>query len=112
MPKNLRFTLLFDIYGTLLTRKQQETLELYYNDDLSLGEISEGAGITRQGVMSCIKTGERRLEELEEQLGLAKRFSELGILIGELESRLAESGISEEEKTDFFHLIDEIKEKL
>ncbi len=112
MPKNLQFTLLFDIYGTLLTEKQQETLELYYNDDLSLGEISEGSGITRQGVMSCIKNGERRLAELEEQLGLAKRFSELGALIGQLERRLSGAKFPENDRAEIFRLIGEIKEKL
>ncbi|MCM1334794.1 MAG: hypothetical protein NC084_00480 [Bacteroides sp.] len=112
MPKNLGYILLFDIYGSLLTQKQRETLELYYNDDLSLGEISEESGITRQGVMNCVKISERRLAELEEQLGLAARFSELGKLIGALEERLDGSGLSEEERTEIFRLIREIKEKL
>lgn len=112
MPKNLRFILLFDIYGSLLTEKQRETLELYYNDDLSLGEISEESGITRQGVMNCIKTSERRLTELEEQLGLAARFSELGKLMEELERKLSGAELSENERAEIFRLIGEIKEKL
>ena len=60
MAKDLENTILFDVYGSLLTEKQRETLEYYYNDDLSLGEISEETGITRQGVMNCIKTSEAR----------------------------------------------------
>lgn len=112
MAKNLRFILLLDIYGSLLTEKQRETLELYYNDDLSLGEISEESGITRQGVMNCVKTSERRLAELEEQLGLAARFSELGKLMEELERRLTESSLAERERTEIFRLIREVREKL
>lgn len=112
MPKDLRYILLFDIYGSLLTEKQRETLELYYNDDLSLGEISEESGITRQGVMNCIKMSERRLTELEELLGLAARFSELGKLTEELERRLTESRLSEEERAEIFRLIREIRGKL
>ena len=74
MAKDLENTILFDVYGSLLTEKQRETLEYYYNDDLSLGEISEETGITRQGVMNCIKTSEARLAELEEQMGLVGKF--------------------------------------
>lgn len=112
MPKDLRFILLYDIYGSLLTEKQRETLELYYNDDLSLGEISEESGITRQGVMNCVKMSERRLTELEEQLGLAARFSELGKLMEELERRLTGSGLTEGERAEIFRLIRKMREKL
>ena len=69
MAKDLHFTLLLDVYGPLLTEKQRETLDFYYNEDLSLGEISEETGITRQGVMNCIKKCEQRLLELEDALG-------------------------------------------
>lgn len=49
MAKNLEISLLFDFYGDMLTEKQRDVVELYYNDDLSLSEIAENEGITRQG---------------------------------------------------------------
>ena len=88
MPKDLRYTLYLDMYSPLLTDKQRETLDLYYNEDLSLGEISEVVGITRQGVMNCIKTSEGRLTELEEEMGLVKRFMLLKERIEALENEL------------------------
>ena len=74
MAKDLHITLLLDFYGEMLTDKQREMLEGYYNDDLSLAEISEERGITRQGVRDAIKRSEQQLVEMEERLGLAKRF--------------------------------------
>ncbi len=74
MAKDLHITLLLDFYGDMLTDKQRQVLEGYYNDDLSLAEISEERGITRQGVRDAIKRSEQQLVEMEERLGLAKRF--------------------------------------
>lgn len=76
MPKDLRITLLYDFYGELLTDKQKEVFDLYYNEDLSLGEIAADSGISRQGVRDSIKRAEATLAELEERLGLARRFME------------------------------------
>jgi uncharacterized protein len=77
MTKNLEISILFDFYGDLLTDKQKEVIELYYNEDLSLGEIAENANITRQGVRDAIKRGEVFLLETEEKLGFSKHFNEL-----------------------------------
>lgn len=64
---------LIDLYGPVLSERQRDVLELYYNDDLSLAEIAEDTGITRQGVRDAIKKGEKELSEWEERLGfLAK----------------------------------------
>ena len=76
MKKNLAMSDLIDIYGELLTDKQRDMLELYYNDDLSLAEIAEHYEITRQGVHDSIKRGEEALEEYEKVLGLLKRQNE------------------------------------
>ncbi|MBR4555426.1 MAG: putative DNA-binding protein [Ruminococcus sp.] len=70
MNKNLATSDLLDIYGQLLTEKQRDMLELYYNDDLSLSEIAEHYEISRQGVHDSIKRGEETLEEYEKILGL------------------------------------------
>ena len=58
----------------MLTEKQREMLRQYYNDDLSLSEIGENFGITRQGARDAIKHGETTLKELEEKVGFAARF--------------------------------------
>jgi len=77
MAKNMEIALLFDFYGDVLTEKQREVIGLYYEDDLSLAEIAENEGITRQGVRDAIKRAEVQLIEMEERLGLAKRFREM-----------------------------------
>lgn len=77
VAKNLEISFLLDFYGEMLTQKQREVIEYYYNDDLSLAEIADNEGITRQGVRDSIKRAETQLLEMEERLGLAKRFREM-----------------------------------
>ena len=74
MAKNLEISVLLDFYGEMLTEKQRDVVELYYNEDLSLSEIAAHSQITRQGVRDSIKRAEGILLGLEERLGLAKRF--------------------------------------
>ncbi len=74
MAKNLQVAVLLDYYGELLTEKQRDFISLYYEEDLSLSEIAENEGITRQGVRDSIKRAETLLLEMEEKLGFAKRF--------------------------------------
>lgn len=74
MGKDLYVTLLFDFYHNMLTDKQAEVIDLYYNKDLSLSEISEHLFITRQGVRDSIKRAEMILKDAEENLGIAKRY--------------------------------------
>ena len=69
MAKNMEMTFLFDFYGDMLTAKQRDMMELYYENDLSLSEIAENEGITRQGVRDSIKRAESQLLEMEERLG-------------------------------------------
>lgn len=75
--KDYEIAMLLDFYGELLTEKQREAMDLYYNEDLSLAEIAEPLNISRQGVRDSIKRGEKQLEDLENTLGLAKRFREI-----------------------------------
>ena len=74
MQKNLNISVLLDFYGPVLTEKQREVIELYYNEDLSLSEIAEHEGITRQGVRDSIKRGEAILLDMEERLQFASRY--------------------------------------
>lgn len=77
MEKNIQISLLFDYYGELLKSSGKTAIKLYYNEDLSLSEISDQMGITRQGVRDCIKRSEQRLFEFENKLGLLSKFLEL-----------------------------------
>lgn len=77
MEKDLSIAVLLDFYGDLLTEKQARALDLYYNEDLSLAEIAEPLGISRQGVRDSIKRGEKQLHDLENTLGLAQRFKDI-----------------------------------
>ena len=69
-----RMTLLFDFYGDVLTERQKEFYDLYYNEDLSLAEIAENYGISRQGVRDVIVRAEGIMSDLEEKTGIIKRF--------------------------------------
>ena len=69
-----RMAMLFDFYGDVLTDRQKEFYDLYYNEDLSLGEIAENYNITRQGVRDVIVRAEAILTDLEDKTGLIKRF--------------------------------------
>ena len=77
MEKNIEISLLLDFYGGLLKNDAAEMTDLYYNEDLSLSEIADQSGITRQGVRDRIKRSEQSLLELEEKLGMLKRFRQL-----------------------------------
>ncbi len=77
MAKDLKLVILLDFYGGLLTEKQALALDCYYNQDLSLSEIADDMGISRQGVMAFLKQGEKHLKEFEEKLGLAERFKKI-----------------------------------
>ena len=72
-----RMTMLFDFYGEVLTERQKEFFDLYYNEDLSLAEIAENYGITRQGVRDVIVRAEGVMTELEDKTGLLKRFMQM-----------------------------------
>ena len=69
-----RMTMLFDFYGELLTDRQKEFFDLYYNEDLSLAEIAENAGISRQGVRDVIVRAEAVMQEVEDKTGIIWRF--------------------------------------
>lgn len=71
-----RMALLFDFYGEMLTPRQKEFYDLYYNEDLSLSEIAENYDMSRQGVRDAIVRAQATLEELEEKTGIVKRFQE------------------------------------
>lgn len=67
-------SLLYDFYGQLLPKRQRQVTELYHEENLSLSEIAEEFGISRQGVHDALKNGEKALNEYEEKLGLVEKF--------------------------------------
>ena len=70
-------SVLFDYYGPLLSDKQHDCYDLYYNEDLSLTEIAELKGISRQGAWDTIRHAEARLKEIEAKTGLVSKIREL-----------------------------------
>lgn len=98
MPKNMKVALLYDFYGEILTEKQRDMIEQYYHQDLSLSEIAENVGISRQGVRGSVKRAEEQLFEMEERLGLAERLLDtqnaLKAILAAAEAILAENRVS------------------
>ncbi|MBR6795457.1 MAG: DNA-binding protein [Clostridia bacterium] len=88
--KDMKVALLLDFYGDVLSERHRDMMELYYADDLSLAEIAESEGISRQGVRHILKTAEDHLRFLEERLGLAAQFEELKKTAEEMETLAAE----------------------
>ncbi len=82
--KDLEIGFLLDFYGELLSASRREAADLYYNEDLSLAEIAETAGITRQGVRDSIAKARIQLLEYEEKLGLAAKFRNIEHILGEI----------------------------
>ena len=85
-----RMTMLFDFYGDLLTSRQKEFFDLYYNEDLSLSEIAENNGITRQGVRDVIVRAENIMQEVEDKTGIVRRFQAQRPLLDSIESAAGE----------------------
>lgn len=93
--KDMKYSLLLDFYGDILSERKREIIELYYNEDLSLAEVSEITGISRQGVRDSVKKTEMELSQLEDKLGLAKRFEDIG---NQLEIALVALNKAQEDK--------------
>ena len=90
MEKNVEISVLCQLYGKVLTEKQYEVLNDYYNNDLSLSEIAENNNITRQAVRDIIKKGENRLYELEDGISLMKKVLQERKIISNITSELNE----------------------
>lgn len=104
MAKNLDFVLLLDCYGELLTERQREIAELYYNEDFSLSEIAQMQKITRQAVSDSLRHSEQMLMQTEQKLGMAERVRHMRNCLEQIQdacrtenisdiARLAENGL-------------------
>lgn len=76
MEKDYNISIFFDYYKNILTNKQADVIELYYNQDLSLSEIAEHLNISRQGVFDLIKRAEKILQECEEKFEISKKTNQ------------------------------------
>ncbi len=88
MEKNVEISVLCQLYGKVLTEKQYEVINDYYNNDLSLSEIAENNNITRQAVRDIIKKGENKLYELEAKILLMKKNIEHEKIINKIKQEL------------------------
>lgn len=108
--KDLTVSLLLDFYGNLLPEKQLDMMEQYYGDDLSLSEIAQNSGITRQGVHDNIRRAAGELKDYEEKLGLLKRFSDISDAANQIRDMLS-SELSEDNVKKIYSLLDVIIEE-
>ena len=92
MKDDLRFLQLWDLYSPLLTATQKEISDLYFNFDLSLGEIAEQKGVSRQSVSDCLQKCRKQLEKYEEKLGFARTVAELQAQIDALQGEKLGNG--------------------
>ena len=101
--KNMKISYLLDFYGDVLDERVRSVMDAYYDDDLSLSEIADGEGISRQGVRHLIKKGEEHLLFLEEKLGLAHHHGEVrasALSLLQISERLKSGRITAEDAAD------------
>jgi len=103
---------LFDFYGSLLTEKQQEAIQLYYYQDLSLSEIAERLEISRQGVYDHLHRGEEALRDYEVKLGLIQRYNLLKKELEDLEKAINDYKIENKVKNNLIQRVEKIKKHL
>lgn len=93
IEKLLHISLLFDFYGQLLTVRQRELVELYFQNDLSLGELAGEFGVSRQAIHDILKRAREILEEYEAKLGLVQRHLDQQVKLREIDRLLAENQV-------------------
>ena len=98
MPKDMDKARLFDFYGSLLSEHQRDFFDLYYNEDLSLGEIAENAGITRQAVLGNIRKAENNLILFEKGLGLLEKHEKNLKILDGIKSILRGSDLDQKDR--------------
>lgn len=94
-------SLLYDFYGQLLTKRQQEVLELYHEENLSLSEIADEFNISRQGVHETLKNAEKALQNYEDKLGLVGKFQKSRQAVARIDEEIdaAISGLASENRS-------------
>ena len=110
LKKTIKITMLFDFYGSMLTEKQQQIIKSYFYNDLSLAEIADNIGISRQGVYDHLHRSEESLEDYEAKLGLLKKYNRIRENINDLENMMAAKGLlAEDQNQDLRKKLESIK---
>ncbi|NLM97912.1 MAG: YlxM family DNA-binding protein [Halanaerobiaceae bacterium] len=112
LDKVVEIGVLYDFYGELLTEKQQKAIELYYFQDLSLGEIAEKLEISRQGVYDHIHRAEEILRDYECRLGLIEKHKRIKNAIGDLEKYIKERDLSYSIKKGIIEKLENVKKNI
>ena len=110
MKDDLHFLRLWDLYSPLLTATQKEITDLYFNYDLSLGEIAEQKSVSRQSVSDCLQKCRKQLEKYEEKLGFFKAFEEISSEYTSYRTQV--EGFIEIEKTKGSVCVEELEKAL
>ncbi len=108
MDSFLELSLLFDYYGNLLTQMQQNICKMYYNQNLSLTEISEDLGITKQGVRDALKKAESLLYKYESALNLKAKNDKITDLVQKIETLIDRTSIDLPQKEKIIELTEQI----
>jgi predicted DNA-binding protein YlxM (UPF0122 family) len=111
IEKTNRMNALFEFYSTLLTEKEMNYIELYYGDDLSLGEIAEEYGVSRQAVYDNIKRTEKLLETYEKKLHLYSNYIVREEIIEEIKNEMINSDFNNQKINELLENIQEIEEE-
>lgn len=106
-----RINLLFDIYGKLLTERQQEVLRLYFSDDLSLGEIAAEFGISRQAVHDLIRRALGAMESVDQKLGLYNLFHFQEELLQEADRVVQKDALAPKDQARLREIISELRRR-
>lgn len=110
MSKDFSIALLCDYYGELLTEKQRQAIELYYNDDLSLAEMADQLSISRQGAHDNIQRGIEKLQEYEQALHMAHKAMLLKDKLTLLKETVMHLSLHEKDKEMLLHQIEVLEE--
>ncbi|MGF6376177.1 putative DNA-binding protein YlxM (UPF0122 family) [Clostridiales Family XIII bacterium PM5-7] len=102
-------SLLYDFYGQLLTKRKQQVMELYHEENLSLGEIADEFQISRAAVHDSLKSAEKSLTEYEEKLGLVAKFMKTNEAIAGIEQMLEKLAITYEDNQELTTILNKIK---
>lgn len=111
MENNILISILYEYYHELLTKKQENVIEMYYLEDLSLTEIASIQNVSKQSISETIKRSEKALLDYEKALGMYDRLNKLSNLVDELEENLIED-LDDEKYSKYLDLIYQIKNKL
>lgn len=110
MEKIVEIAVLFDYYGKLLSEKQYKVIDQYYNEDLSLNEISEINGVSKQGISDILNRSEKKLKFYESELHLIQKFIEISDKLNKINEYI-QSNYSVTSNEDFLRVLDVIYEE-